>query len=93
MTDQPITDEMRRSVPEALYSCRTKHCATDVSYPPEMLRWWRDGFYCETCIDEGAPHPDDILSDDPDEQEEQSDRLWEERHDGPSLSQVLSDAP
>ena len=85
-----ISDEMRRAVPEALYSCRTEHCATDVSYPAEMLTWWRDGFYCETCIDELAPHQDDILGDTEDERDEQWDRLWEERHDGPSLATVLA---
>ena len=87
MTDQPITDEMRRTAPPPRYAC-----AGDCEYcwPADDLKWWRNDYYCSDCIDEIAPHPDDILGPEPDAQDEQWERLWDERHDGPSLSTVLA---
>lgn len=36
--------------PEAVYGCANVDCATEVSYPPNMLRWW-DGYVVDD--DEG----------------------------------------
>ena len=52
-------------IPEALYGCSDESCATEVSYPADMLRWfggtdragwlWRAGWYCtESCADDIA---------------------------------------
>ena len=48
-----ITAEMKRSIPDALYSCETFECSSEVSYPASMLHWHpRDEcFYCEGCHD------------------------------------------
>ena len=75
-----ITDTMREAVPERLYSCANINCAIEHSYPVELLAWWRDGFYCQDCIDEMVPCPDDT---------EESEAEYEARHDGPSLADVL----
>ena len=47
--------------PAPLYGCAFDVCATEVSYPAEMLSWTGGaasvpaGFYCEVCF---AQHPD-----------------------------------
>ena len=46
-----ITDEMRATVPEALYGCATQSCADEKSVRASELWWYRDGFYCDLCID------------------------------------------
>ena len=40
-------------LPEAVYPCADPDCATEVSFPPDMLYWWAGsaglaaGFYCQ----------------------------------------------
>ena len=46
-----ITDEMRETVPEALYGCAKQSCAEEKSVRSSKLWWYRDGFYCDLCID------------------------------------------
>ena len=70
------------AMPKAVYPCACHECAVEVSYPANMLNWCRDGFYCEECIE-----ADDIaLGETPDAE-------YEARHDGPSLAEVLVQAP
>ena len=69
------------AMPEPYYPCaREGGCAIEQTYPVEMLAWWRDGFYCQDCVDELVPCPDDT---------EESEAEYEARHDGPSLAEVL----
>jgi hypothetical protein len=37
---------------EILIGCQFSECATEVSYPPGMLRMWNDGPICEGCYEE-----------------------------------------
>ena len=46
-----ITDAMREAAPAPLYGCATQGCAEQKSVRAAELRWYRDGFYCETCAD------------------------------------------
>ena len=46
-----VTDEMRATVPEALYGCAKQSCADEKSVRASELWWYRDGFYCDLCID------------------------------------------
>ena len=41
-------------IPEALYSCGTRACAEETSYPADMLFWsdTKRGWYCEHCFEE-----------------------------------------
>ena len=41
-----------RPIPEALYSCSDRGCAEEVSFPAPMLRWYKDGWYCDNGLDE-----------------------------------------
>lgn len=56
-------ENMNIKIPEALYGCACFECATEVSYPPDMLFLVENpppgdtdhaepGFYCHECIDE-----------------------------------------
>ena len=84
-----VTDAMRAAVPaqlrwprvesgmpEPCYPCVTHGCAVKAFYLAYMLRWCRDGFYCESCIDELFY---DIVAIDNDE-----------IYNGPSLADVLN---
>ena len=47
---------MDAELPQPVYGCAHEGCAEEVSYPPDMLRWYEGGeveagFYCESCID------------------------------------------
>ena len=75
-----ITDAMRAAVPAPSYPCAREGCADEHTYPADMLAWWRDGFYCDDCIDELAPCPDDT---------EESEAEYDARHHGPALDEVL----
>ena len=43
-------------LPQAVYGCEDDGCASEVSYPADMIGWTngtehdRPGWYCETCI-------------------------------------------
>ena len=43
-----------KAIPEALYSCGTRVCAEETSYPADMLFWsdTKRGWYCENCFEE-----------------------------------------
>ena len=62
-----ITAEMRSTVPEALYGCETFECATEISYPANLLSWHpRDEcFYCEGCHINQSKENDPLYSDCP----------------------------
>ena len=75
-----ITDAMREAAPAPLYGCACEDCAErQAYYPADMLRWCRDGFYCESCIEEVFY---DIVTIDNDE-----------IYNGPSLADVLAAQP
>lgn len=67
------------AMPEPCYPCACHECAVEVSYPADMLAWWRDGFYCDECINEES-YPGETP---------ESEAEYEARHDGPSLAEVL----
>ena len=58
----PLQRHEEVDLPKPVYGCSDQTCAEAVSYPPEMLRWWKGyrkeeyylapGWYCESCIDE-----------------------------------------
>lgn len=63
-----VTKEIRDAIPEPLYSCHKPSCAEERSRPAAELRWFGDGFYCRTCIDEmqyQAQQAGEILEDAP----------------------------
>ena len=72
-----VTAEMKRAAPDPVYGCKTSECATEISYPADMLYWHpRDAcFYCEHCHDVAC---------------EDSDPAWNDDDDAcPSLAEVL----
>ena len=76
-----ITDAMREAVPVPLYPCKNEYC--EHTFPASDLAWWRDGFFCDNCIDYG-----------PDDEAPETEAEHQAKFDGPSLADVLaSQAP
>lgn len=46
-------------VPDAVYGCQSTDCAAEVSYPPDMLRWWEGRYTHEElgvlCLESALP--------------------------------------
>ena len=38
--------------PRAIYGCHTDSDACEMAYIPQMLRWYRDGWYCDDCLED-----------------------------------------
>ena len=78
-----ITDAMREAAPAPLYPCKNEYCSLEHTFPADMLAWWRDGFYCDNCIDYG-----------PDDEAPETEAEHQAKFDGPTLAAVLaSQAP
>ena len=37
-------------IPQAVYGCANEGCAAETSYPPSLLFWAIDGWYCDGCV-------------------------------------------
>ena len=78
MTDIVTPKDVKTAeLPAPVYGCAQEYCAAEVSYGPNMLRWWAGspdhpaGFYCmeSECLSEavvGYYGPDHDMLDDPD---------------------------
>ena len=75
-----ITDAMRTAAPAPLYGCAARGCAEQKSVRAGELRWYRDGWYCELCIDEMAYEARQVHPERPDD-----------RYTGPTLARLLAD--
>ena len=49
-----ITDAMRAAAPAPLYPCACRW-----HWPADDLNWYRDGFYCWSCLDDFPSERDD----------------------------------
>ena len=55
-----MTPEMKAKAPAPLYGCHLIRCAEQKSVRATELRWRKDGYYCETCIDGMAADDGDL---------------------------------
>ena len=56
-----ITDAMRAAAPAPLYGCAGQACCSQHAWPAaaDDLHWYRDGFYCWSCLDDFDSERDD----------------------------------
>ena len=59
MSEQAITDAMREAVPEPLYGCAKRARCGTIRWLADELNWYRDGFYCWSCLDDFPSERDD----------------------------------
>ena len=50
---------MREAAPAPLYGCAIEACRTAHTWPADDLCWYRDGFYCWSCLDDFDSERDD----------------------------------
>lgn len=93
---QLMTDVRKKEpmlIPQIFFSCAAEDIGDNTVYPPEMLYWHQDGWYCEECLGQFALDRPDGLAEDQEWGEAERNAVWKKIREGGTLQAYLIKNP